>query len=364
MAAAEPSARPRPLRFVWRAIRPDVPFYALIGLLMGAAVILHLAFGYPRELDLRVSWVPLATRSLVYALPAVVAALGWAMIRHDRSLLSARTWLDVLRGFFEPRRTLAFVLVLLALPSLMATFVSFKASIPNIHPFGGLDVAFMELDRLLHFGEHPWVLMHGVLGSPTVTAFVDFTYSLWFAVLWLTVIWQTWHGAYFSDAREQFLLSFAACWILIGVVFATLLASAGPVYYGTVTGAADPFAALVDYLHQVDAARALKAVWIQGILWDNYASPGTHPFGEGISAMPSMHVSMAVLMALVGFRVNRVVGWAYAAFAVLILIGSVHLAWHYAIDGYLAAGLTVVIWWGAGRVMSAWNGERVDLADR
>jgi hypothetical protein len=314
-------------------------------------VLLHLTFDYPRELDLRVSWVPLATRSVIYALPAVVAALGWVMIRHGHSLRSGRTWLDVLRRFFEPRRTLAFVLVLLALPSLMATFVSFKASIPDIQPFGGLDVAFMKLDRLLHFGNHPWVLMHGVLGSPPVTAFIDFGYSLWFAVLWLTVIWQTWHGSYFSDAREQFLLSFAACWILIGVVFATLLSSAGPVYYGAVTGSADPFAALVEYLHEVDAARPLKAMWIQGILWDNYASPGTHPFGEGISAMPSMHVSMAVLMALVGFRVNRIVGWAYAAFAVLVMVGSVHLAWHYAIDGYLAAALTIVIWWVAGGVM-------------
>jgi hypothetical protein len=60
---------------------------------------------------------------------------------------------------------------------------------------------------------------------------------------------------------------------------------------------------------------------------------------------------MAVLMALVGFRVNRIVGWAYAAFAVLVMVGSVHLAWHYAIDGYLAAALTIVIWWVAGGVM-------------
>lgn len=352
MIAAEAPVRSRFTNLAWRAIRPDVPFYALIGLFMGAAAILHLAFGYPRELDLRVSWVPLATRSLVYALPAVVAALGWAMVRRGRSLRSGRTWLDVLRRFFEPRRTLAFVLVLFALPSLMATFVSFKASIPDIQPFGGLDVAFMELDRLLHFGNHPWVLLHRVLGSPPVTAFVDFTYSLWFAVLWLTVIWQAWHGSYFSDAREQFLLSLAACWIVIGVGFATLLASAGPVYFGAVTGAADPFAALVEYLHQVDAAHSLKAVWIQGILWDNYASPGTHPFGEGISAMPSMHVSMAVLMALVGFRVNRIVGWAYAAFALLILIGSVHLAWHYAIDGYLGALIVALCWYAAGRLIA------------
>lgn len=357
MTAAEPDARSRPLGFVWRAIRPDVPFYALIGLFIGAGVVLHLALGYPREVDLRVSWKLLSLRSLIYAVPALVATAAWMMIRGGRSLRSAGTWRHVLERFFEPGRTLAFVMILAVLPLFMSIFTSFKASIPDVRPFS-LDVLFMEIDRFLHFGEHPWVLLHSALGSPDITAFVDLTYSLWFAILWLTVIWQAWHGSYFSNARGQFLLSLAACWILIGIVFATLLSSAGPVYYGLVTGAADPFASLVDYLHQVDAANPLKAIWIQGVLWENYVEPGANPFGEGISAMPSMHVSMAVLMALVGFRVNRIVGWAYTAFAVLILIGSVHLAWHYAIDGYLAAALTIAIWWVAGRVMGAWERKR------
>lgn len=355
MPAAEPSVRPRPLGFVWRAIRSDVPFYLLVGGFIAGALILHSGFGYPRDIDLRVSWDLLAVRSLTYAPPAFVGLLGWLMIRHGHSLRSTRTWLAAVRRFLDPGRTLAFVLVMLVLPPFMSVFTSFKASIPEVQPFGALDVAFMEIDRLLHFGQDPWVLIHGALGSPALTAFVDVMYASWFPVLWLTVIWQTWHGSYFSNARSQFLMSVAACWIVIGVGFATLLSSAGPVYYGAVTGAADPFAALVGYLHEVDATRPLQAVWIQEILWENYVQPGANPIGEGISAMPSMHVSMAVLMALVGFRVNRLVGWAYTGFALLILVGSVHLAWHYAIDGYLAGALTVAIWWICGRVTDRWD---------
>lgn len=353
-ASLAESASPPRLRSLWLALRPDAPFYALLAGFVVSAVLMHRFLGYPREVDFDLSWELLALRSLIYAIPALVVALGWAMIREGRSLRSIETWRATLARFFCPGRTLAFVLLCLALPPFMSAFVTFKASIPDVHPFA-LDGLFMRMDGWLHFGHQPWEILQPLLGTPPVTAAIDFTYSLWFAVLWLTVIWQTWHGSYFSDAREQFLLAFAACWILLGVGLATLLSSAGPVYYGFVTGDAGSYGDLLAYLHSVDATRPLKAIWIQDVLWQGYVDPGNSQYGEGISAMPSLHVSMAVLMALVGFRVNRIVGLLYSAFGLLIMIGSVALAWHYAVDGYLAAVLTIVIWWGAGRITEAWK---------
>lgn len=354
MAVAESSARPRPVAFLWRAVRPDVPFHVLIVGFVAFGLLLHALTGYPGAIDLSLSWELLGLRALIYAIPALVAALAWALIRQKRSLRSAETWRSTLGTFFEPLRTSRLVLAILVLPPFMSAFVEFKAAIPRIHPFS-LDTSFMLWDQWLHFGQHPWVLLQPLLGTPAATAFIDFTYSLWFAVLWLTVIWQVWHGDYFSDAREQFMLSMVACWIVIGVGFATLLSSAGPVYYGAVTGAADPFVPLMEYLREVNGIHDLKALWIQDVLWQSYVEPASATIGEGISAMPSMHVSMAVLMALVGFRVNRWVGWAYTLFGLLIIVGSVHLAWHYAIDGYVAAVLTVIVWWACGKTVRAWN---------
>jgi hypothetical protein len=37
--------------------------------------------------------------------------------------------------------------------------------------------------------------------------------------------------------------------------------------------------------------------------------------------------------------------WSYAA---VVMVGSVHLAWHYALDGYVAAVLTWLLWRGVG----------------
>ena len=60
--------------------------------------------------------------------------------------------------------------------------------------------------------------------------------------------------------------------------------------------------------------------------------------------MPSMHVAEAVLFAILGWKANRWLGEALTLFALITQVGSVHLGWHYAIDGYLAAVAVVPIW--------------------
>ncbi len=67
--------------------------------------------------------------------------------------------------------------------------------------------------------------------------------------------------------------------------------------------------------------------------------------------MPSIHVSSALLFALVWWRLNRVIGILVGVFSAVILLGSVHLGYHYAIDGYVAIPLTWLIWHVIGRLL-------------
>ena len=60
--------------------------------------------------------------------------------------------------------------------------------------------------------------------------------------------------------------------------------------------------------------------------------------------MPSLHVAIAVLTAMTLFKSNRVLGYIAWVYAFFIQVGSVHLAWHYAIDGYVGAILVVALW--------------------
>ena len=55
-----------------------------------------------------------------------------------------------------------------------------------------------------------------------------------------------------------------------------------------------------------------------------------------------------MLFALIGWRRSRWLGWVFTAFASVVLVGSVHLGWHYAVDGYLSIVATLAIWWLVG----------------
>lgn len=81
--------------------------------------------------------------------------------------------------------------------------------------------------------------------------------------------------------------------------------------------------------------------------------------------MPSMHVATAVLFIFGGFGIHRVLGWAMVVYGSIILVGSVHLAWHYAVDGYVSIAITVFFLWLAGilaRKQIAWNRKREEAA--
>ena len=73
--------------------------------------------------------------------------------------------------------------------------------------------------------------------------------------------------------------------------------------------------------------------------------------GGGISAMPSMHVAVSLWLALVMqayFPRLQFLGWAYFT---VILIGSVHLGWHYAVDGIVASAIAIAAWLSAPRIL-------------
>jgi hypothetical protein len=236
-----------------------------------------------------------------------------------------------------------------ALPALMSIFLLGKNLIPFIHPFSW-DVPLAELDRLLH-GGHPWELLQPVLGHPRITQAISRIYLLWFVLLFGA--WGVWALTSHPE-RMRFLISYVLCWILLGNLAAAVFSSAGPVFYAEVTGDSETFGNLMRYLHTVDSQSPLPSMEIRDRLWRAYLG-STGDMASGISAMPSLHVAIVTLCAISGWYVNRLVGGLMTLFAIVIFIGSIHLGWHYAIDGYASALATAAIWIAVGRLLR-WSG--------
>lgn len=260
----------------------------------------------------------------------------------------AMIWEQIRKNYINLERVTGFLLIYLAIPIFITRFSIFKQLIPHLNPFRW-DEIFMKMDYVLHLGNHPWALLQPLLGYPDITWSIDILYMLWFPVMFGIMLWMAWSGR--RRLRLQFFLSFMTLWIILGALLATIFSCAGPCYYEEVTGLKSPFNDLMAYLQQVGQVHHLFALFNQKGLWDAYSQGGYLLFG-GISAMPSMHVAGSTLFAIVGWEVGHFLGLVLTAYAIITQIGSVHLGWHYAIDGYFAALLTFVVWKAADRSLT------------
>jgi PAP2 superfamily len=253
--------------------------------------------------------------------------------------------------------------LILGLPLLIAMMTFNKAvfelkpEIPNVMPFSW-DVALMQLDRTLHFGIDPWRILQPILGHDLITFAVNLAYNFWFLFLIGSWFWFGFSRAS-TEVRTRFFLSYMLAWWLGGGLLAVAFSSAGPAYYGLIGLSPDPYAPLMSYLHNVDTRLPLWMLDAQKLLWDGYDGKTQ---AIGISAFPSMHNASAVIFALAFGRISRRLGFWMWIYAAIIVIGSVHSGWHYAIDAYAGIAIGCGCWCIAGPI-AHWH-ERLELIQR
>lgn len=270
----------------------------------------------------------IAASILVLILIARLATYAIAREQHP----TRRLWADAL--FHAPWLVsvgCAFILVGLQL----AALTWLKVMLPIAKGFWADPLLAVFEATLL--GRDAWTITHGLFGG--ATAVIDRLYVTWMPIKFTTLVLLI--LAPISLDRARSLLSYFFI-MAAGSLGQYLLPSGGPVFYERL-GFGSHFRALP------------IEPWVattRDYLWADYL----HPYGAiggGISAMPSLHVAIALWVALTLRAYSRRFQWLGWAWFAAILIGSIQLGWHYALDGIAASLITGIAWWVAKQIVSS-----------
>jgi hypothetical protein len=228
-----------------------------------------------------------------------------------------------------------------AVTLILNTYASWKRVIPAVEPFSW-DERFAVLDRTLHFGTDPWVLVHPFLTRIGGTLWLDTLYYTWLPLIFSAIGFLIWTRH--RDLRLRGLVGIVFVWIGLGAIAATIFSSAGPAFYRHLVSGPDPFAPLLGYLHQSAGSLELFAPRLQETMWALNGKPDADLYIAGISAMPSVHIAMPALFACLTWGRSRLLGLFWWIYTALILLATVPLGWPYAVDGYVSIAAVALYW--------------------
>lgn len=333
----------------WRGVNIAVPVAML---LYAAAAALACSFlGHPADFRIDLYLAPFYVSYMVYG--AIIGST--VLVRHvlgrtDKHLLwFTRTW--PVNEFAS--RLISALPFLLMWPIFMSGFTSIKNLLNDTVPFGW-DHELATIGVVLHFGKPLWQWLW--IDSPPVTRALEFIYAFW-GVLLVAVPFSVCLRHPHCPKRARFLVSFLLVMVLMGNVMAGMFMSAGPFWLQFSDHHHDGYRKLFEYLQRADGNGAFSAVTYQHYLWLAHQHRSGTWFGTGISAFPSIHVAIAALYVMFGWQFGRLARIGSVLFLVSIMIGSVHLGWHYAFDGYAgmvgAAAIYLGVGWVQRRLRSA-----------
>lgn len=338
-----------------RAVAADGPILAGVAAVFVACVLILAFYGVEEVLRAN-SYLKNLTLFLVLLAPMAIFCVG-KMLYRDRPVSPIAYLAEAATSRAGVRAVVQGIPMLVAHVIFMPVFSGMKSAIPLMSSYRW-DATLIAAERAL-YGKDAWLVLQPVVGTPLVSALLSYAYHAWIFLIYAG-------GVYFAfivkdrTLRAQYFIGFFSIWTVLGIVMAIGLASVGPCFLGPIIGD-HSFDEQMAYLHEANEHYPVLVLNVQQTLLDWYQL-GSYGLGRGISAMPSMHVAMATLFALGMIRISRPVGVAAFAFAAVIMVGSVHLGYHYSLDGYVGGGMTMLIWVVSGRLAKRLDAR--ELSDR
>jgi hypothetical protein len=241
----------------------------------------------------------------------------------------------------------------------ITSFTTYKTTVVGAGGYG-FDAAFIAWDRAIFGGYDAWEWTHSVVSSAQVTRWIDFLYHAAFfpmVIGFILCISARSHKA----LRQTYMLSYIGSFFLIGMLMAAALHSGGPVFDGVVFGDGSTFAPLMErQAAQLAAGGGPQTASVLINYLSTLHQSDEARIGAGISAMPSMHIVMVLLWLFPMWHLNRVLGLVFVVYTGVIWFGSVHLGWHYFVDGLVSLFVVAIIWRVCGHITGL-SGRRIQL---
>jgi hypothetical protein len=186
------------------------------------------------------------------------------------------------------------------------------------------DPLLANLDNAVFLGHDPWTLLTWLNTDLSGFIYHPVWYFTMIAALMVLFAQPP------SLKKSAMALSYFLLWSIAGPIIHTIFPAGGPIFFERL-GYGDRFAEIDGGPSTADAA---------DYLWRGFSS-GTFDIASGISAMPSLHVTMAVWTVLCVATFARKWLPLVAATSALVIMLSVSLGWHYAVDG-IVGGLCAI----------------------
>lgn len=223
---------------------------------------------------------------------------------------------------------------------LIPSFNVFKQTVLSERNFT-TDPLLTNLDNLIFQG-NPGAILHSFIGSLNTTLFFDNLYWIWFIPMIFGVFVVSLNSS--PTLRIRYMNCYVFSWVFIGSILAYLFPSAGPCFYIEFI---DPnytqHAQFINKIYDYHQEEKIHALILQKHLLNAFYEKNII-LGAGISAMPSVHVALAMVFSLASFTLNKWLGYLMTIYALLIWIGSIYLGWHYFLDGLVSIILIILFW--------------------
>jgi hypothetical protein len=220
----------------------------------------------------------------------------------------------------------------------MGALTWLKDMLPAVIPYWA-DPALAWLDHAI-LGTDAWRLVPEWLVRP-----FDVIYVTWALVHIIALIFILCLKP--SPIKARAMVGYFLIVGVLGVCGQYLLSSAGPVFYDRIVGGGE----FADLTARNDVHAPFVGLGVD-MLWTSY-SAHTDQIGNGISAMPSVHVATTAWIALALSSLwpkLRGPAWGYW---LAIFIGSFALGWHYLLDALVGTLGALGCWVLAGRFVSS-----------